>query len=649
MIFLNIFLVIFIIGITIIAIYFLLREKIPLKKKILLGILRVLIALSLIIAFIEPSFTISRFVISSHSMGILIDASQSMTLFRSDSIVNEFKKEIQEIEKSIRSKKRKVKWFIFGDTLKNITQIENINFNSRQSNFPFDEISTELKEIDEVILITDGNWTNQKLELSQIQNKIVWYLKLPTIYPVPFISIEAPETLISYSDSITEHNFTCKGFASEESKLEIVLEKEGKEVYFDTMVVSKGYFYFPYTLKMKDSKKGFNLYKLTVVNRNGKTKCSNFFIHKVVPSLFRYSLYFDNPSLDIRFLKLALNRDKRFVELDSNSSFNPDVIFIFTSHPPINFKNLKNTLTVYIGCVPGKEIKIEAGSDQKIFISDPTIVNPFFNSGDKNFPPLSEVIKSNSIKGIHSWISFSFSKDTIPIVFTGEYNRKKVMVCAFSPVWQWDFLPLSYTSGESDVFTFSNSLVNAVAMLLYSMQNDTFVICPVGNIRENKYIKFLYTLPDNNFANQKRAINYECYKKDNNNIIYDTLIEIEKITSLFNHFFLSPLDRGSYIIKATFVNNDLTYKSECSFEVLEDNEELSVEGQNEALLKEVGKPLDTTDDTTLNSIFRDYDKELLSTVVPYRVTIKRDWWLLLNILSLFTFEWFLRKIWNLER
>ena len=76
-----------ILGVTILATLHSLRMSVSKLEKSVFIVIRLLLGIILIIAFLEPVITVNRLPHRMRSIPVLIDASQSMSLFSPDSIL----------------------------------------------------------------------------------------------------------------------------------------------------------------------------------------------------------------------------------------------------------------------------------------------------------------------------------------------------------------------------------------------------------------------------------------------------------------------------------------------------------------------------------------------------------------------------------
>ncbi|MBN1309246.1 MAG: hypothetical protein JXA18_15080 [Chitinispirillaceae bacterium] len=631
-----------ILGATALALFHTLREEVPRRKRTLFIVLRLLIGAFLMLALLEPVFFIRRLPERNRPVPVLIDASRSMSLFQADSAIRFLQRAFSA------SGRRPAAWFLFGDSLRGIDDPASSAAVDRKSYFPPMSSLPVLQKATDVIVVSDANWSNPAPVSADLAAKSVWYLPLRPVRRPPSMECSLPDTIISPAGTRCSMNVPLSGFASRAATVTMTIAENGATVFSDSFAVPAGRFSLTVDARLPPAAAGLHLYRVIVVNLRDSLSQSRHVLHHAVPGGFVYRMSPALPSLDLRFLRLALSRTPAFVEGSATKGKRADVVFIFgdgsaeTAVPPAGA-----TLPVYCGCLPGTVVRIDSTAGARLFLPDCGAPNPFYQLPLRDLPPIASMVRSRRIAAVCPWLSAATGNDTTPLLFSGMYRNRLMIACAFTGFWRWDFLPLSHASGEAETFIFSQRLIDAVASTLHSLRIDTLLIFPSGQLTAGNPVSFTCVIPS--LLHSSSPVRLPCsIRSDDTTFHRDTLLEIFPSGPLIQQVSLPPLDSGEYSIRCSLSTPAATFHSVVPFTVAADNSEMLVTAQNESLLREIGLPLDTAADGPLASPLDPSDRTLVEQTISRRIVIRRSWWLLLALLLLFGVEWGMRRFAQLD-
>lgn len=627
--------------VTLLSIYRIVRSDGPRWYMVSVGIMRVLAGLFLIIAFIEPVVSIQRLPDPDRPVPVLVDASKSMALFPVDSIIRRFRSAAE--SPGTGGQKRRFTWYLFGDSLRACDDLSTYQSSDKKSTLPETGSSAGLLDADELVVISDANWTNPSPVTSSFSSKSVWYIPLSPSRLPPFLVCRAPDTINTSAGSPFRLSLSLRGNLSAPSVITVTAAENKKESVVDTCMVAAGRFSRQCLLELPAPLPGLHIYRITAAASSDSLTRTEFVCNHAVTSAFTCTVFSEEPSLDARFIRLALARNSELSLLRGKSGRSSADIafFIGPGRPPAASMPLSG-LSVFLGCLPGSTIPVRSSKGFHFFIPD-SHPSPFAQLPLEELPPVTEMVQNPSVHPVEPYISCALSGDTLPVLFRGTYRGRELIACTFTGFWKWDFLTLSHTLGEADMFSFSRRLVSVITSTMHSMQTDTLLLFPNGTPAEGSPGDFSCILPA--LVGHSGRSQLRCSVTGPNGIVTgDTVLELFPTTALFQKITLPALSAGSHTVRCTLVTADTSLAAETAFPVYPDNTEMLVEGQNEHLLREIGQPLDI--DSIRSSVLFSprSDGYLSADHVTETFPITRTWWLLSALFLLFGTEWILRRV-----
>ncbi|MDR2727742.1 MAG: hypothetical protein LBB56_01320, partial [Chitinispirillales bacterium] len=206
-------------------------SRLSTSKKIILMALRTGWILGLFLSFLEPVIRFDRFESGSRKTAVLIDASLSMRNFSAGSFVNSIIDTLSAMEKRS-SGQVNFKISLFGDSVRIYDPSKTLSFSDSRSSFP---LSLEANEKNrDMIIISDGHWTNPLRSSDIFPTNAIYYVTLPDAVPNSFVKTitTAPET--SPVDSLFTISIEASGYAQTDGQLTLTLKKKNNIVKTET-------------------------------------------------------------------------------------------------------------------------------------------------------------------------------------------------------------------------------------------------------------------------------------------------------------------------------------------------------------------------------------------------------------------------------
>jgi len=615
------------------------------RKKIVLISLRIIQALLIFIAFFEPVFHFQRITSDINNIPVLIDNSESMSLFELDSTVIPFLSRLQQINDSSDTKSKKYQFILFGDSVRNVTDFKRINFTDKRSEFPSAH-DKMLNNSNVFFIISDANWSNT-VPLDFFSNKSIYYLQQPEFKHSPFLRILNSEISPSKADSASVLHLTIEGRIEEDKPITLsVVERErliGEQVLNET----PGFFKRTLEIKLPAASPGKHLYRISAVHCDS-LHTSTSILRYVTPDKFLYQLSSSFPTLDRRILSLSLSKHQEFKRNDKESREKNDCIFFFTWNDTSAsaMKKLKSQgIAVFVGCLPCVKHKTitPAASDFITMVPDNLI---FANHHIlQKLPPPSKIMICPELSPYTPILSLSikdkFNSYTVPLLFSTQWKGYHTLVFGATDFWKLDFWPMSTEYSEEQAFSFSELFLSMVKEQLYSRISERYFIYPSESTDESDSIIFSVSFPSTIPVSYKTDIRFSITDMAGKNIL-DTTIETINTGSTKQKFTIRPVAGGKYIYNSSISFNNKKFSFSDSLYVGRHNREMQIPGQNTLLLSEIGQPVSFKDITSLTENLKK-ENSGADLFIEDSIQLNRNWWLLILILAFLAIEWIYRR------
>lgn len=613
------------------------RSDFTYRAKWFFSSVRVLMGIVLIFMVLEPVFHIRYLAKSTAPLPILVDASASMSHFAADSVVTGIRRGIDSIAALHTASVSDTRWFLFGDSLR-VLKKDSVKFSDGKSYFPDFTESSVLNNSKEMIIISDGHWSNSELPFKAADSRIFWYVPLTLHHQPPSLSIQAPDTISSSENRPVKLFIQCKGVTTDTTHLSLTLTDKDTIATLLSTPIPEGTYNYTFTVAMPDEKPGYHVYNCSVFSTGDSLRTSRKVLYRVTPEKYRCSFISSRPSMDERFLRLAVDRNSSFIK--NGGTGKTDVYFVFNNAKVPDA--IKEGLPVFIGTPPLQFSTVSSDSLSIAFPGD-AIVNPFTHLPLLQLPPIEMSIPAKlPFQPSHTYLTAENGNNSFPLLFSGSYHKQQAVFCSITNFWKWDFLPLSHGTGESNNFSFSESLLKLVESVLISTTNDTLLAFSAGTTTSSDSIRMLCIAP---YIAFKDSVQLSVrFLKSGKNAVPDTSILLKSSYFPLRGFRLPPLPEGEYTQICSLTVRDKSFLSHSTITVTADNSEHMVNDQNESLLRQYGSPLSLEKDLLTSPFFSEkVARNTGNRESSGLITIQRSWWLLGILLFLFFLEIAVRK------
>jgi hypothetical protein len=630
------------------------RLRITMHKRMIPLALRIVALMGVLFFFFQPTLRFSRIASREVSTAILVDASESMRLFGPDSIVRMINSLCASSDDGTMGEKYEC--FLFGDSLRQHADGGKIVFHDRHSLFPHSLDAPEIKAARNIIIVSDGNWTNTTPPRTILDGKNIYYIMLGEPERIPYVSVEVtaiPKEVIAQTPAPV--SIAISGYHHAAGTVAITVRDRRRIVARQTVHADSGIFRTPVGLSLPMDSIGTRTYTLTA-GADDSLSSTVYFTIEVLQQEFLARLYAPAPSLDNRFLRLALRRNGWLIADSIGTGRAPDVLFLFDWNDTAasyvrNFAT--STSVVFVGTLP-------CGS---ALLDKPQKFAPMLGGGDflpavtalfNRLPPPQAVaycpqpLWSNQypIASIQGQDSANRS-GSVPFLFEATYANRHVLCLSIRGIWRWDFwLPID--EHRESRFLFSDFFFGQVKELVRINANRTLSAYPYASpCHENDSIAFQFVIPAST-SNENAPLHFSI-SQENGAVALDTVLNLDPVPMHRLKLDFAPLPVGRYIYRCTTLVSGTIAAVADSLKIFRDNAELRATEQNRLLLDQYALPLPTLDSTSASSLSRNTEHDMGgSATIPWIVSIKQSWPLLMFIMGLLGAEWFLRKLWRVD-
>ena len=637
--------------------------RVPLswKPKMLLLILRFFLLALVAISFIEPVLVFEQLPARRGSVPVLIDASKSMRMFLGDSIVTRSLAQLEAWNAANAGKKQKFVFYAFGDSLiplKNSPRT--LRWSHKHSFLPESIKDHIVRRSNAMLLISDGNWSNASLPLANFSDKNVFYLPLKCIEKRPYLQMALSGfPAFSTIDSPLVSSVAVEGVSScNNNEIAITLLENNKKLQEITIPAQQGFYKNNVRIILKNATPGRHLYRFEAHSEHDSLNTCCYVLHSKLPKQFYYTLYNDRPTLDRRFIQLALERQHDFMGSSAGKEHDPDLLILFDwDHKAQRlFNSLKPGGTALcIGALPCTTSSVFGAARSRLLRPPKETVSddPFEDFDITKLPPFSTIAyckllrvppRNVFLKAVVQAPNLA-APDTLNLFFTGRIGNRNYVACAAKDIWRCDFMPLAIEPDENHAFAFSERLIAFSKAMLVNSLSDELFLYPSAALLESDSLGFHIALPVG--LPVPADVRVRCKFASAQRGIFDTafVIKYNGISQQTVRF--KPLPFGAYTIEASAEASDRRYHFEDSVFVDEDRSEYMVNGQNSALLQEIAQPIADLSPASLKTLFFNTSSEN-NQPVKRTVPLNRSWPLLLLIFGIFATEWVLRRVLKLD-
>jgi hypothetical protein len=456
-----------------------------------------------------------------------------------------------------------------------------------------------------------------------------------------------------------------RGYAGTGGNLALTCKEKSLIVAHRTVNLEKGFFSDTVSIRLPTSRTGRFLYTVNVASADDTLRRALYFPQTVVAGRFTARIIAGAPSLDQRFLTLALQNDPQW-SINSSSSREYDALFFidFNRAVPDTLTTVANRcIVVFLGVPPceGKTAISPASLSLVTYQPEDSLFQQF---GAMNLPPPSHLYNcpapflscQRPVLGClvpHD----NTTRDTIPFLSVGTFERHDAIAIAGRDLWHMDFWPLS-VAGGSETASFLQYIAAFVKQqIIFNGSRSFFTYPSAAEVYENDSLFFTVLLPSdfnetagNNLV--RPGDNAGCTVSFTIDSLSRTVcttgwMPVNFKAPLRGTVALPPLASGTYHYRCRIEAKGLSWNFEDSLHVDKNREELSVTGQNTAMLDQFSLPLKKNTVASVLDAYADASASKRTTVFE-TLEIRKSWFLLSVIILLMAVEWLARKRLELE-
>jgi hypothetical protein len=609
-------------------------------------------------AFFEPAVVIERFS-SPQSVPVLVDVSRSMQMFARDHEILLAMSAFKKWNSDHAGGKPGFVFYRFGDSVRSFSPDAPLFFSDKRSFLPEYFRDKTLRKAQSLFLISDGNLSNTAVPAENYLERNVMYLPLRgTLRYQPDIQIYIRDfPSVTPADSPLVADIELEGYSSHHDTAIVRVAQDNRTVALRTISIPEGIFKKRTAFRLAKPSAGRHLFRFDArlrIDARFSALCSPL---SVLPSRFSYLLCNTRPSLDLRFIRIALQKDKDFIAWQSSERKRFDLLVVSdwndTARALLNGLTPEGTV-LFIDCIPCADASTTSLSPVTTKLTRPLTdapAGPFDDFDFENLPPPSEYFHC---KELTSYIRnvFVTAADSeagkqraaaADVIFSGRYNRFNFIACAITDAWRWDFLPLAVDPEEGRIFGFSQRLIRlAKSFLINGLSND-LLIYPAATLSESDSLTFQTEFPSQLPipSGIRMAFTFSSAAGYHS----DTTFTISFSGNSHQLIRLKALPAGQYSLKVSATVLTTSAGLSCSFPdsiyIDQNRSEFSTHGQNSALLQSFAQPFEDFSESSLHSAF--FSGAEMKRPEKKNVRFNRNWYVLLMIFIVLAAEWITRR------
>ncbi len=624
--------------------YYLRREK-RFRSVILLS-LRLGAVLLAALLFFQPRLKFARLLPEHKRTAILIDASASMKLFDTDSAFNRIEHLIDSIEGRSLFKTGQMPVFAFGDSLRSLKDLKSVIHEDKSSRFPSSFSAQSIRNAANVLIISDGNWSNFDQFSSLLQNKNVRYIPLRMRRFEPFLSQNASiQPQRSTIGSKAKAGIRINGYRASKDTLKVSILSDSFKTD-TTFVVDSGFFDDSLELAVPTNQVGLRLFKISSRFRRDSLPLVSYGTHEVTAKKTRVAFVDSKHSLDKRFLGMAL-RGHEQIDIVSVSALREGDVALFLNWNSKNsrlFESFPASINVvFVGeppCSNAREINPKTVS----IVSHPAYETEF-NSLSKRLPPPSH-LKTCFPKAEDDLILSARTKNgnKIPLFYETIFSNRRVLILSVKGIWKWDFWPAA--DAQTDAERFSSFFIKRMISFAQRNVNRSFFAYPEKTpVIQSDSIWWSLNIPAP-LRMQSRKINVGIQIKDGTSTVAESTFTIATFGAASARITQRPLDSGAYPYEVSLEADTGTMKYKDTLVVVANNREMKIHGLNKSVLEQTASEMDESDYKELSYFVGGQNTGDITVIES--VAMRRSWITLLILAALLCVEWLFRRLWRYD-
>jgi hypothetical protein len=482
------------------------------------------------------------------------------------------------------------------------------------------------------------------------------YVVFPLPKRQPFMRMSAqavsPEIAV---DSVARVSIFLSGFKRHREPVMLTCANGEREIWRRPLPADSGFFADTVLAALPSSRVGTFLYLVRARQQKDSLFSACHVVQQVIPQRTAAVIYAARPSLDQRFLTLALTRRPEWRLTDASHGSTADVAF-FLQHDSDTRARLaalpREATAVFVGCVAcDSSASFEPRSLTPIL--NPAFAGDTGKSAIASLPPPTRVWRCGSRdtqRGpVMLWASAVTPEgktiDSLPLFYEYSRERRRMLVLAVEGLWRWDFWPLSLAHDRAQV-TFTDFLLGRVRELARANMNRTMYAFPEKSpVYDADSTVFRLVLPAH--FQEKLLDEVRLTVTGAAGRAADTLMKQVYAAGNTVRIAVAPLGRGAYRYECLVRSDEGAMRYTDSLDVYANNAELAVDGQNTILLGQIATPV-TLSDTAAAPLFLQTQNPGNAVTQSMQLRIRQSAPLLALLLLLMAVEWFLRKHWRID-
>ncbi|MFW6254605.1 MAG: hypothetical protein ACOC41_06725 [Chitinivibrionales bacterium] len=597
------------------------------------------------LVFFQPKLRFSRLLPPHRKTAVLVDVSESMNLFDTDSIIDRIVYTIDSLQGKGSAGKR-MPVFAFGDSLRPLSGLGSIGYIDRHSRFPDDFSEPSLKNAANILLISDGNWSDFETFSSLLQNKDVRYIPLRMKRYEPFVEQNATiSPNRSLAGTRAEADIVLSGYRTARDTIHVSVTSEAFQA--DTsIVVDSGFFDDSLVVSIPATEPGTRLYKIKSRSETDSAPTVSYATHETVAKKVRVAFVGKHHSLDKRFLGMALERHQH-VELVSISELRDGDLALFLDCSQKNrglFSSLPPSISVVcVGDMPCARKQEEPSGTLKI--ETESSFDAEYGMAARSLPPPAVLLSCSSLPAQSTIMTARLgSGERLPLFYEAVYSNRRIMILSARGIWRWDFWPS--TDARQNTKTFSSFFIDRVLSFARRNANRSFFSYPdPAPVTETDSIRWRMSIPASiQMQSSETKIDMRLERGSRREI--DTSFTIENYGAASVRIAQPPLQADSYPYYMSIEADTGTMIFRDTLHVHRNNREMRVHGLNTRMLEQIASQLTLRPGREFGSFVS--GKDAGDITVQQSFTVRRNWWTLMLLIVLLCSEWLVRRLWRFD-
>jgi hypothetical protein len=621
------------------------RQRISARRKWTVCLLRLSVLALVALAFFQPTLRLTRLKSTDSSPIVLIDLSRSMRQYDADSL-------IADLARAFDATESRMPVFGFGDSLRALDGLRGIRFDDQRSDFPRTIEFGGPGGHREAVLVSDGNWTNASLPRPGSREIMLHYLPLSLRRRTPWLQlavIDQPTAAIVDSPAVAAVGIN--GYSAGPSGFAVRLKRGSRTIHRRNVSLDSGTVSDTLQLPLTSSRAGTFLYTVSLTDSTDSVHSTVHFTHTVQRARLQALFHGTVPSLDRRFISLAIDRSARWQRISrTEADAKPDLLMLFSWDSEARAlvdKSPRTSTIVFVGALPCRE-PIRHNGD--VFSTAVTDQNERLS--DRPLPPPaavltctdSEVRILRTLVSAHRTVGADSLNDSLPLVYEGFWRGKRIVVAAAEGLWRWDFWQAG-SFDEQRPMVFSDNFLRQIDAVARSNAGRKLHVYPAASpLFDTDSIPMRMLLPARLLTGDMVNLRLHLINtQQDTTFSFVKSIRLGTETELTIH--IPPQPAGNYRYEGHVDTRAAHLTAGDSLRIAGDNAELRTFGQNTQLLAHLASPI-TVDQTALALQGGRRDGPPETTIYPFR--FRQTWYVLLGAVLLVTMEWLLRKRWRLD-